>query len=60
MDPGQYVNRMEEAYLQHFKVKPNQKHRSPLQKGDHPELDTTPFLDEKEKEIYMSLVGSAQ
>ena len=60
MDPGQYVKRMEEAYLQHFKVKPNQKHQSPLQKGDHPELDTTPFLDEKEIEIYMSLVGSAQ
>ena len=60
MDPGQYVKRMEEAYVQHFKVKTDQKHRSPLQKGDHPELDTTPFLDEKEKEIYMSLVGSAQ
>ena len=51
---------MEEAYVQHFKVKPNQKHQSPLQKGDHPELDTTPFLEEKEIEIYMSLVGSAQ
>ena len=51
---------MEEAHVQHFKTKPNQKHKSPLQKGDHPELDTTQFLDEKEKEIYMSLVGSAQ
>ena len=60
MDPGQYVKRMEEAQVQHFKVKPNQKHRSPLQKGDHPELDTTLFLDDDEKEIYMSLVGSAQ
>ena len=60
MDPGQYVKRMEEAYVQHFKVKPNQNHRLPLQMGDHPELDTTPFLDDDEKEIYMSLVGSAQ
>ena len=50
---------MEEAYVQHFKTKLVQRHRSPLQKGDHPELDTTPFLNDKEKEIYMSLVGSA-
>ena len=31
-----------------------------MQKGDHPKLDMTPFLDEKEKEIFMSLVGSVQ
>ena len=60
MDPGKYVERMEEAYVQHFKTKPVQRHRSPLQKGDHPELNTTPFLGDDEKEIYMSLVGSAQ
>ena len=60
MDPGKYIDYMEEAYLQHFKTKPVQRHRSPLQKGDRPELDTTPFLNEKEKEIYMSLVGSSQ
>ena len=51
MDPRQYVKPMEEAYVQHFKVKPNQKHCLPLQKGDHPELDTTTFLDDDEKEI---------
>ena len=53
MDPGKYVDRMEEAYVQHFKMKPVQRHHSPLQKEDHPELDTTPFLNEKEKDIYM-------
>ena len=58
MDPGKYIDRMED--LQHFKTKPVQRERSPLQKGDHPELDTSPFLDENDKEIYMSLVGSAQ
>ena len=31
-----------------------------LQKGDHPELDTTPFLDEDDKEIYQSLIGCGQ
>ena len=49
MDPGKYIDRMIEAYKQDFGIKPNMKHRSPLQKGDHPELDTKPFLMKKEK-----------
>ena len=36
------------------------KHRSPLQKGDHPELDTTPFLDEEGKDTYQSLIRCRQ
>ena len=49
MDPGKYIDRMIESYEQHFGVKPDMKHRSPLQKGNHPELDTIPFLDEEGK-----------
>ena len=60
MDPGKYIDRMMEAYEQHFGTKPDMKHRSPLQKGDHPELDTTPFLDEDGIEIYQSLIGCGQ
>ena len=60
MDPEKYIDRMIEAYEQHFRVKPDMKHRSPLQKGDHPELDTAPFLDEERKEIYQSLIGCGQ
>ena len=60
MDPDKYVERMEEAYAQHFTTRPIQRERSPLQKGNHPELDTSPFPDNDEKEIYMSLVGSTQ
>ena len=60
MDPGKYINRMEEAYVQHFKTKPIQRHKLRLQKEDHPELDTSPFLNEEEKETYMSLIGSIQ
>ena len=60
MDPGKYIDQMEETYVQHFGVKPNKKYRSPLQKGDHPKLDTTLFLDKEGKEIYQSLIGSGQ
>ena len=60
MDPGKYINQMIDSYKQHFRVKPDMKHRSPLQEGDHPELDTAPFLYEDGKEIYQSLIGSGQ
>ena len=60
MDFGKYIDQMIEAYEQHFGVKPDIKHRSPLQKGDHPELDTTPFLNEEGKEIYQSLIDCSQ
>ena len=35
-------------------------HQSPLQKGDHPELETTAFLDDEGIEIYQSLIGTMQ
>ena len=61
MDSRKYIDRMEEAYVQYFKTKlVQQQHRSPLQKGDHPELDTYLFLNDEEKEICQSLVGSNQ
>ena len=60
MDPRKYIDRMIEAYEQHFGVKPKMKHRSPLQKDDLPKLDTTPFLDKDGKEIYQSLIRCGQ
>ena len=60
MDPGKYIDRIEEAYVQHFGIKPDKKHRSPLQKGDHSNLDTTSFLDEEGREIYQSLIDCGQ
>ena len=60
MDPGKYIYQMISAYEQHFGVKPDMKHRSPLKKDDHPELDTTSFLDEEGKEIYQPLIECGQ
>ena len=57
MDPGKYIEQMIETYKQHCGVKPDMKYRSPRQKGEHPELDTTPSLDEEGTEIYQSLIG---
>jgi hypothetical protein len=60
MNPSHYVDKMEDTYKQYFKEEPNQKHRSPLVKGDHPELGTSEFLDQDGIDIYISLVGAMQ
>ena len=61
MHPGKYIDKIEDKYKQYFKIRPNQKHQSPLQKGDHPEIDCTAFLDQEGVEIlYQSLIGSIQ
>ena len=38
----------------------NQKYCQPLDTNDHPELDTTAFGNEDDKEKYQSLIGSMQ
>ena len=60
MDPSKYIDKMEESYERLFGEQPNDKVVSPLVKGDHPELDTSIFLEENYIEIYQLLIGSMQ
>ena len=60
MNPIKYIEKMVQAYQMLYKCKPNTKYESPLEHNDHPELDTTEFLDEKEILQYQSLIGSLQ
>ncbi len=56
-----YVDKVMAAYEQHFGSLPSYKKiGSPLEDGDHPELDTSEILDEDGKAVYMSLVGCLQ
>ena len=56
MDPGEYVSKMEDAYVHRFGEKPKQLVQSPLESVDHPELDVSEFLDEDGIKIYQSLI----
>lgn len=58
--PRKYIDKMISTYEDLFGSKPKQTVLSPLEKGDHPELDTSDLLDEKGVEIYLSLIGQAQ
>ena len=59
MIPRKFIERTAEAYTKLFGVPP--KHASsPLEKGDHPELDTSDELPPEDIKKYQSLIGSLQ
>ena len=58
--PRKYIERLEAAHKNHFGTMPSQKYRSPLEKGDHPELDDSPLLDADGIAKYQSIIGALQ
>ena len=60
MAPCKYIDKMIDGYFNMFGEKPRTRYSSPLEKGDHPELDTSELLDESGIQKYQSLVGSLQ
>ena len=60
MAPKKYIEKINDGYTNIFNKKPSSKYKSPLEKGDHSELDTTELLDEDGIHIYQSLIGSLQ
>ena len=60
MAPQQYIDRLAASYEKMFGKKPNAKMYSPLEKGDHPELDDSELLDAEGIQQYQSLIGSLQ
>ena len=46
------------AYKQIFGEQPDKKVRPPLEKSDHPKLDTSKFLSENGIKNHQSLIGS--
>ena len=60
MNPKKYIDKMIQGYEQMFGNKPNTVHQSPLAENDHPELDTSEFLDDEGIQQYQSLIGSLQ
>ena len=60
IEPKKYIERMMASYLQMFNEQPKSNVSSPLEHGDHPELDTSALLDPDETQKYQSLVGAMQ
>jgi hypothetical protein len=60
MAPRTYIEKMVANYEMMFGEKPKLNVSSPLEKGDHPEIDTSELLDAQGTQQYQSLVGSLQ
>ena len=57
--PRKYISKMMDAFEQMFGEKPTEA-KTPLEKNDHPELDTSPELDAAGIAKYQSMIGAAQ
>ena len=57
--PKKYIEKMLDSYQHIFGMKPKQ-YKTPLEKGDHLELDTTEELDLEGIKRYQSLIGVMQ
>ena len=60
MVPRQYIERLVGQYERLFGCKPKTNVTSPLERGDHPESDTSDYLDATGIQQYQSLIGSLQ
>ena len=58
--PKKHIEKMMDSYFTMFGSKPTCNVQSPLEKGDHPELDTSEFLDEDDTQNCQSLLGAMQ
>ena len=58
--PKKYIDKMLDNYKIMFGTSPRQDVTSPIEKGDHPETDTSEFLDQEGIRQYQSLIGSLQ
>ena len=58
--PKKYIDRTVDEYRRLYGENPSRKCNSPLEKGDHPELDESELLDDDGIHQYQSLIGSLQ
>ena len=58
--PKSYIERVAMMHEDMFGCKPMRNMSSPLEKGDHPELDTSPLLGPEGITQYQSLIGALQ
>src|SRR5699024_9671156 len=57
--PRKYIDKLMTSYNKLFSSMPKE-YKSPLESGDHPELDDSPELDELGIKQYQSMIGALQ
>jgi hypothetical protein len=60
VSPAKFIDKLVTSYEKTFGIKPNTSVTSPLEKGDHPELDTFELCTTDEIAQYQSMIGALQ
>jgi hypothetical protein len=60
ISPTKYIEKLIKNSKKLFGMKPSQNVKSPLDKGDHPELDTPELCSKEQISQYQSMIGSLQ
>ena len=58
--PKKYIDKLKETYVRLFNTEPSKGLKTPLEKNDHPELDTSEILEGQEVNHYLTMVGQLQ
>ena len=58
--PKKYIEKLKETYIRLFNTEPSKGLTTPLEKNDHPELDTSEILEGQEVNHYLTMVGQLQ
>ena len=58
--PKKYIEKLKETYVRLFNTEPSKDLKTPLEKNDHPELDTSEILEGPEVNQYLTMVGQLQ
>ena len=58
--PKKYIEKLKETYIRLFNTEPSKGLKTPLEKNDHPELDTSEILEGQEVNHYLTMVGQLQ
>ena len=58
--PKKYIETSKETYIRLFNTEPSKGLKTPLEKNDHPELDTSEILEGQEVNHYLTMVGQPQ
>ena len=58
--PKKYIEKLKETYVRLFNTEPSKGPKTPLEKNDHPELDTSGILEGHGVNHYLTMVGQLQ
>ena len=58
--PKKYIEKLKETYVILFNTEPSKGFKTPLEKNDHPELDTSNILEGQQVNHYLTMVGQLQ